>query len=123
MLDMVLHGDGVTENSGSYVTQLPSGTASGLPLTVRETPQSVTAVTNQQMWDKAVTILNQAIVWTRPGGDAGQWRIPGGVKNNGMLTLVPMSRPVQKRVACKTPLVWYAIPHDSPDCSDPRVFR
>lgn len=44
-------GDGSTEGSGSY--QAPVATsATGLPLTIRETPQSVTVVTEQRIRDQ-----------------------------------------------------------------------
>lgn len=43
--------DGVTEGSGSYAQTGPSTTATRLGLTLRETPQSVTVVTRQQIDD------------------------------------------------------------------------
>ena len=46
-------GDGSTEGSGSY--QAPVATsATGLPLTIRETPQSVTVVTAQRIADQSL---------------------------------------------------------------------
>ena len=43
-----------TEDTGSYTTGATT-TATKLPLTLRETPQSVTVVTRQQMDDRGVT--------------------------------------------------------------------
>ena len=40
--------DGTTEGTGSYTTGA-TATATRLPLTLRETPQSVTVVTRQKM--------------------------------------------------------------------------
>lgn len=68
---VVLEGDGATENSGSYTTPADSGTAAGLALTVRETPQSVSILTSQQIRDKGISTLNQAVDWT-PGLTAMQ---------------------------------------------------
>ena len=47
------HG-GATEGTGSYAAR-SAGTATGLALSVRETPQSVTVVTRQQMDDQGLT--------------------------------------------------------------------
>lgn len=49
-----------TEGSGLY-TAGPVASATGLPLSIRETPQSVSVVTNQKIKDKAYTSLDQAI--------------------------------------------------------------
>ncbi|MEG1454266.1 MAG: TonB-dependent receptor plug domain-containing protein, partial [Comamonas sp.] len=53
-------GDGRTDGSGSYVAG-PSAGATGLSLALRETPQSVTVVTRQQMDDMGMTTLPDAL--------------------------------------------------------------
>jgi len=45
--------DGTTEGSGLYTSEV-MGTATGLPLSVRETPQSVSVVTRQQIEDQGL---------------------------------------------------------------------
>ena len=57
--------EGVTEGSGSY-TPASTSTATKLPLTLRETPQSVTVVTKQKMDDFNQTSINEVL-----GGVAG----------------------------------------------------
>lgn len=52
--------DGTTEGSGSYTTGA-TATATRLPLTLRETPQSVTVVTRQKMDDFALTDVNDVL--------------------------------------------------------------
>ncbi|CRM27228.1 MULTISPECIES: TonB-dependent siderophore receptor [unclassified Pseudomonas] len=54
-----------TENSGSYTTGATS-TATKLPLTLRETPQSVSVVTRQLMDDQHLSTLNEVLSFT-PG--------------------------------------------------------
>ncbi|VVO32617.1 TonB-dependent siderophore receptor [Pseudomonas fluorescens] len=49
-----------TEDTGSYTTGATT-TATKLPLTLRETPQSVTVVTRQQMDDRGVTSVSDAL--------------------------------------------------------------
>lgn len=53
-------GAATTEGTGSYTTQQMS-TATGLPLSIRETPQSVTVVTRQRMEDQGSTNLQDAL--------------------------------------------------------------
>ncbi|MDQ7774383.1 TonB-dependent siderophore receptor [Paracoccus aminovorans] len=72
VLDTVtLSGDAATEGTGRYTTQAASGTAAGLDLSARETPQSVSVMTSQQMQDQGITTLNQVVDWT-PGLTAQQ---------------------------------------------------
>ncbi|QQB32587.1 TonB-dependent siderophore receptor [Achromobacter deleyi] len=52
--------DGATEGTGSYTTGA-TATATRLPLTLRETPQSVTVVTRQKMDDFALTDINDVL--------------------------------------------------------------
>ncbi len=55
----------VTENSGSYTTGAMQA-ATKLPLTLRETPQSVTVITRQRMDDQAMRSLDD-VVQATPG--------------------------------------------------------
>ncbi|MDH0893598.1 MULTISPECIES: TonB-dependent siderophore receptor [unclassified Pseudomonas] len=56
---------GTTEGSGSYTTG-SMNTATKLPLSIRETPQSVTVITRQRMDDQAMAKVSDALVNT-PG--------------------------------------------------------
>ena len=49
-----------TEGSGSYTTGAMS-TAVGLPLSIRETPQSVSVITRQRMDDQGMNDLNDVV--------------------------------------------------------------
>lgn len=49
---------GTTEGTGTYRAIGPSTTATGLPMTLRETPQSVSVVTHQQMQDRNMHSLD-----------------------------------------------------------------
>lgn len=69
--ELVLDGERATENSGEYTTSGSSGTAAGLALTVKETPQSMTVTTNQQIVDQNMETLDEVIEWT-PGLSAMQ---------------------------------------------------
>lgn len=51
---------GTTENSGSYTTG-SMGVATKLPLSIRETPQSVSVVTRKRMDDQGMTRLEDAL--------------------------------------------------------------
>lgn len=50
--------DGRTEGSGRYTTNGPSRTATGLNMTLKETPQAVSIVTQQQMQDQHMRSLD-----------------------------------------------------------------
>ncbi len=54
-----------TENTGSYTTGATS-TATKLPLTLRETPQSVTVITRKLMDEQHLSTINQVLTFT-PG--------------------------------------------------------
>ncbi|NWJ23933.1 TonB-dependent receptor [Rhizobium sp. RM] len=54
-----------TEGTGLYTTK-QTGTATGLPLSLRETPQSVTVVTRQKMEDQNLTTIAEVLNQT-PG--------------------------------------------------------
>lgn len=54
-----------TENTGSYTTGATS-TATKLPLSLRETPQSVSVITRQLMDDQHLSTLNEVLAFT-PG--------------------------------------------------------
>ena len=77
---------GVTEGTGSYTQTGPSGTATGLALTLRETPQSVTVMTRQRMEDFKLETLADVLDQT-PGvaidrqGDANNILIRGSSAN------------------------------------------
>lgn len=63
---ITVQGQGATtEGSGSYTTAQTS-TATGLPLSLRETPQSVTVVTRQKMEDQNLTTITDVLKQT-PG--------------------------------------------------------
>lgn len=51
--------DGTTEGTGSYTQIGPSSTATGLGLSLRETPQSISVVTRQQMDDQNLLSLGE----------------------------------------------------------------
>ncbi len=72
LLDTItVDGIGATELSDSYVSDIPTGTATGLPLTIRETPQSMSVVTQQEMRDRRDQTLEQTLSHT-PGIVASQ---------------------------------------------------
>lgn len=58
--------DGSTEGTQSYTAAGPSRSATGLPLTLRETPQSVTVMTRQRMDDFNLQTLSDVLTQT-PG--------------------------------------------------------
>ncbi len=58
-------GDGITEGSGSYTSDA-SSTATRLGISLRETPQSVSVMTRQQMDDQGLNALTDVIAQT-PG--------------------------------------------------------
>ncbi|MBK1674907.1 TonB-dependent siderophore receptor [Ectothiorhodospira shaposhnikovii] len=53
--------DGTTEGTGSYTATGPSGTATGLALSLRETPQSITVMTRQRMDDFKLETLTDVL--------------------------------------------------------------
>ncbi len=57
--------DSATEGTGSYTTE-SMNTATKLPLSIRETPQAVTVITRQQLNDRGVETLENALSST-PG--------------------------------------------------------
>lgn len=58
---IVIQGSGATtEGTGSYTTGEASG-STGLPLSIRETPQSVTVVTDQRMKDQGIRSVMDAL--------------------------------------------------------------
>jgi outer membrane receptor for ferric coprogen and ferric-rhodotorulic acid len=62
---------GVTEDSGSYTTP-QMNTATKLPLSIRETPQSVTVITRQRMDDQNMLTVSDAVQST-PGLSVNVW--------------------------------------------------
>ena len=55
-----------TEGSGAYVSPLPVATATPLGLSIRETPQSVSVITQQRMQDQGLNTIAQVMAQT-PG--------------------------------------------------------
>ncbi|MDM0035044.1 TonB-dependent siderophore receptor [Variovorax sp. J22P271] len=53
--------DTVSEGTGSFTVDGPIGTATGLPLTLRETPQSVTVITRQRMEDQSIRQVSDVL--------------------------------------------------------------
>jgi iron complex outermembrane receptor protein/outer membrane receptor for ferric coprogen and ferric-rhodotorulic acid len=62
------HADhsGTTEGTGSYTAQGPSSLSTGLALSLRDTPQSVSVITKQRMEDENLTTINEVLMRT-PG--------------------------------------------------------
>lgn len=58
--------DRPSEGTGSYVPRGPSGMATGLALSLRDTPQSVSVMTRQRMEDENLTSINEVLART-PG--------------------------------------------------------
>ena len=52
---------GTTEGTGSYTARGPSGVATGLALSVRDTPQSVSVMTQQRMEDGNLTSISDVL--------------------------------------------------------------
>ncbi|MCD4514374.1 TonB-dependent receptor [Brucella pseudogrignonensis] len=75
---ITVQGQGATtEGSGSYTTTQMS-TATGLPISIRETPQSVSVVTRQKISDKNYQTIDQALqdtpgITTFQGNVADRW--------------------------------------------------
>lgn len=78
--------DGRTDGTGSYTATGPGSTATGLALTLRETPQSVTLMTRQRMDDFNLRTLAEVLEQT-PGlnidhqGDANNFQVRGTAVN------------------------------------------
>ncbi|MTH65428.1 TonB-dependent siderophore receptor [Paracoccus shanxieyensis] len=54
---------GTTEGTNSYTTDIATG-STGLPLTLRGTPQSVTVITDQRMQDQGLDTTQQVLAYT-----------------------------------------------------------
>lgn len=54
-------GQSATEDTGTYISEVPTTTATGLPLSPKETPQSVSTVTQQEVLDQADETLTEAL--------------------------------------------------------------
>ncbi|AGT10662.1 TonB-dependent siderophore receptor [Paracoccus aminophilus] len=65
--------NGVSEESGLYAYDAPTSSATGLGLTIRETPQSVSVVTNQRMVDAGDIILKDTLNQTPGVNTASRW--------------------------------------------------
>lgn len=90
--------DSTTEGTNSYTTRSMS-TATGLTLSPRETPQSVSVLTRQQIDDRAMITLDDALrnvtgIVVRKGdyvGDSGGFNARGFEISNMMLDGVPIN--------------------------------
>lgn len=82
--------DAATEGTGSYAQSGASTTSTGLALTLRETPQSITVVTRQKMDDFQLETLKDVLNQT-PGvsvstqGDSVRFWARGGEINNYLI--------------------------------------
>jgi outer membrane receptor for ferric coprogen and ferric-rhodotorulic acid len=65
-IDVLAAGGAATEGTGSYDAEGVLPSATGLPLSARETPQSVSIVTQQELVDQNLQTLNQVVEYT-PG--------------------------------------------------------
>lgn len=78
---------GTTEGTGSYTTR-SMGTATGLDLSIRETPQSVTVIARQRMDDEGQVTITDAIratpgmVVTKTGGERDSYYARGFAVGN-----------------------------------------
>jgi len=89
---------GVTEGSGSYVATGPSSTATRLALSQRETPQSISVVTREQMDDRGFQTLDEVALdatglSTRQigGGERTQFFLRGFAVNSFLADGVPLA--------------------------------
>lgn len=91
-----ISGTATTEGSGSYTTGAMS-TAVGLPLSIRETPQSVSVMTRQRMDDQGIKDLNDVVKYApgitlrKFGGDRQQFLARGFTIDNLMYDGLPTS--------------------------------
>ena len=90
----------VTEGTGSFTIDAPIATATGLPLTLRETPQSVSVITRDRMDDQGLTqvsdVLRQATGLTfvqsgNPGSDSNSVYARGFLVENYQLDGIPQT--------------------------------
>ncbi|MFT3664885.1 TonB-dependent siderophore receptor [Piscinibacter sp.] len=90
---------GATEGTGSYTATGPGTSATGLSLTLRETPQSVSVLTRERIDDQAMSTLDDALrsvtgMVVRKGdyvGDSGSFNARGFEISNLMLDGLPIS--------------------------------
>ncbi len=89
-------GTATTEGSGSYTTGSMT-TATKLPLSIRETPQSVSVMTRQRMDDQGMNNLNDVVKYApgitlrKFGGDRQVFRARGFTIDNIMYDGLPTS--------------------------------
>lgn len=87
-------GTATTENSGSYTTGSMS-TATKLPLSIRETPQSVSVITRQRIEDQGLNDVNDVVKYApgvtlrKFGGDRQQFLARGFTVDNLMYDGLP----------------------------------
>lgn len=94
--DATLRGQSTTEGTQSYTTGAMS-TATGLPLSVRETPQSVSVMTRQRIEDQGMNDLNDLVKYApgitlrKYGGDRQSFLARGFKIDNIMYDGLPTS--------------------------------
>ncbi|TCU57778.1 outer membrane receptor for ferric coprogen and ferric-rhodotorulic acid [Novosphingobium sp. PhB57] len=103
-----------TEGTRSYTTRAPSSTSTGLNLTLRETPQSISVITRERMDDQRLIsitdVLQQTpgINLTRDGGERFGISARGGAVNSfqydGVLTQVQNTTRTVPQTALDTAL-------------------
>lgn len=87
-------GTATTENSGSYTTG-SMNTATKLPLSIRETPQSVSVITRQRIEDQGLNDVNDVVKYApgvtlrKFGGDRQQFLARGFTVDNLMYDGLP----------------------------------
>lgn len=69
--------DPVTEGTGAYIATGPSTTATHLNMSLRETPQSISVITRQQMDDFGLDSMDEALLFTT-GISVGTAAVGGG---------------------------------------------
>lgn len=93
------HLDSATENTGSYTATGPASSATGLSLTPRETPQSISVLTRARIDDQALITLDDALrnvtgIAVQKGsyvGDSGSFSARGFEISNILLDGLPTS--------------------------------
>lgn len=94
-----VHGTALTEHSRSFTSPGPVSAATGMELTLRETPQSITIITRERLDQQAITTLGDALAQApgvfyqsagSPVGGYGSLYSRGYAINSLMLDGVPV---------------------------------
>ncbi len=120
--DGSLTGRTTTEGTRSYTTGAMS-TSTGLPLSIRETPQSVSVITRQRMEDQGMTDLNDVVRYApgvtlnKFGGDRQEFLSRGFRIDNIMYDGLPTTPGPLPSTPCPRPICpsttasrWFAAP-------------